>query len=183
MAIAAPLADFSAFYAEHAERVLVFLARRCLDPELAVDLMAETFAQAYASRGRFRGSTGEEAVAWLFAIARHQLSAYFRRGRARDKALRRLRMRVPAAPPDELMRIDELAGLAELRGVVRERFDALPHAQRAALRLRIVEERPYHEVAEALDVSEPAARARVSRGLRRLASALERAPRARERQP
>jgi len=57
-----PLADFAAFYAEHAERVLVFLARRCLDSEVAVDLMAETFAQAYADRRRFRGTSQGEAA-------------------------------------------------------------------------------------------------------------------------
>ena len=56
-------ADFSAFYAEYAERVLIFHARRYLDAELAVDLMAETFAQALASRRGFRGRTDAEAAA------------------------------------------------------------------------------------------------------------------------
>jgi predicted DNA-binding protein (UPF0251 family) len=45
--------------------------------------------------------------------------------------------------------------------------------QRDALRLRVVEERSYAEVALLLGVSEQAARARVSRGLRALAGALE----------
>ena len=45
--------------------------------------------------------------------------------------------------------------------------------QRDALRLRVVEERSYPEVADALGVSEQTARARVSRGLRALARALE----------
>jgi RNA polymerase sigma factor (sigma-70 family) len=183
MAAAGPVADFSAFYADHAERVLVFLARRCLDPELAVDLMAETFAQAYASRRRFRGSTDAEAAAWLFAIARHQLSAYYRRGRARDRALRRLGMQVPATAPDELTRIEELAGLEDLRAAVRAGFDGLPRDQSEALRLRVIEELPYREVAAALRLSEDTARARVSRGLRRLAASLDHDPRPKERQP
>ncbi|HEY3774967.1 MAG TPA: sigma factor-like helix-turn-helix DNA-binding protein [Solirubrobacteraceae bacterium] len=55
--------------------------------------------------------------------------------------------------------------------------DGPEHPQhRDALRLRVVEERPYPEVARVLGISEQAARARVSRGLRSLRSVLEAAP-------
>jgi RNA polymerase sigma-70 factor (ECF subfamily) len=171
-----PLSDFAAFYAEHAERVLIFLARRCLDPEVAVDLMAETFAQAYAGRRRFRGTTDAEASAWVFAIARHQLSGYFKRGRAERKAVARLGIEVPPVEPEDLTRIEELAGLGTLRGAVSEQFGRLSTDQRDAMRLRLIDELPYPDVARELDVSEQTARARVSRGLRRLAAALEATP-------
>jgi RNA polymerase sigma-70 factor (ECF subfamily) len=49
----------------------------------------------------------------------------------------------------------------------------LSGAQRDALQLRVVEEQSYQQVAAALGVSEQTARARVSRGLRSLARALE----------
>ena len=49
----------------------------------------------------------------------------------------------------------------------------LSNAQRRALELRIVQERPYSEVASALGISELAARTRVSRGLKALSAALE----------
>jgi RNA polymerase sigma-70 factor (ECF subfamily) len=48
----------------------------------------------------------------------------------------------------------------------------LSDEQREALQLRVVEETPYEEVARRLGVSEQAARARVSRGLRTLQRAL-----------
>jgi RNA polymerase sigma-70 factor (ECF subfamily) len=171
-----PLADFAAFYAEHAEPVLVFLARRCLDPEVAVDLMAETFAQAYAGRRRFRGQCEAEAAGWIFAIARHQLSGYFKRGRAERKAIRRLGIEVPPVEPDDLDRIEELAGLGPLRFAVSAEFERLSPDQRDALQLRLIDELPYPDVARALSISESTARARVSRGLRRLAASLERTP-------
>ena len=44
---------------------------------------------------------------------------------------------------------------------------------REALWLRVVEERSYGEIADALDISEQTARARVSRGLRSLGRALD----------
>ncbi len=171
-----PLSDFAAFYAEHAERVLVFLARRCLDPEVAVDLMAESFAQAYAGRRRFRGTTEAEAAGWVFAIARHQLAGYFKRGRAERRAVERLGIQIPPVEPDDLARIEDLAGLAALRDEVSHQFGELSADQREAMRLRLIDELPYPDVARRLSVSEQTARARVSRGLRRLALALEATP-------
>jgi RNA polymerase sigma-70 factor (ECF subfamily) len=56
---------------------------------------------------------------------------------------------------------------------VAEAFALLPPDQRQAVNLRVVEGRPYDEVAALTGASEQAARARVSRGLRRLGSLLE----------
>jgi RNA polymerase sigma-70 factor (ECF subfamily) len=49
----------------------------------------------------------------------------------------------------------------------------LSEEQRYARTLRVVEGRPYNEVAEHLSCTEETARARVSRGLRRLARVLD----------
>jgi RNA polymerase sigma factor (sigma-70 family) len=165
--------EFAAFYSAHSRRLLAFFARRTFDVEIARDLTAETFAEAFAHRRRFRGSTDAEAAAWLFGIARHQLSRYARTGRVRRKAIERLGIRLPEVSEDDHERIVELAGLAELRDRVAAAFSDLSGDQREALRLRVVDELPYAEVAETLGVSEQTARARVSRGLRRLADAVE----------
>jgi RNA polymerase sigma factor (sigma-70 family) len=167
------LPDFAAFYSQHAERVLIYLARRCLDSEVAVDLMAETFAQAFEHRGRYRGASEAEAAAWVFGIARHQLTHYLRRGRAERKALGRLGLELPALDQDDRARIEELAGLGEIRGALKRHFGHLSAEQRDAVRLRVIDELPYAEVARRLRVSEDAARARVSRGIRRLSAALD----------
>lgn len=160
--------DVERLYREHANAVLRYLARRVLMAEVAVDLMAETFAQAYRDRGGFRGETEEEAAAWLFGIARHCLSTYRRRGAAELRALRRLGVQRRALHDFEYERVEELA---DLRGAVwelREQLDSLAEEQREALRLRVLEEMEYADVARALGVSEQTARARVSRALRAL---------------
>jgi RNA polymerase sigma factor (sigma-70 family) len=167
--------DFSAFYAEHAGRVLVYLARRCLDPEVAVDLMAETFAQAFANRKKYRGTTREEASAWVFAIAQHQLADYFRRGKARQEAVRRLGLTIPPLVDDDNARMEELADLGRIRPTLAAHFVRLSADQQRAVRLRVIDEMPYPEVARRLGVSEHTARARVSRGLRRLGQSLNEA--------
>jgi RNA polymerase sigma factor (sigma-70 family) len=165
--------EFAAFYSAHSRRMLAFFARRTFDVEVARDLTAETFAVAFEHRRRYRGSSDGEAAAWLFAIARHQLSRYARTGKVCRKAVERLGIRIPEVSEDDHERIVELAGLAELRDRVAVAFSDLSGDQRDALRLRVIDELAYAEVAARLGVSEPTARARVSRGLRSLADALE----------
>jgi RNA polymerase sigma factor (sigma-70 family) len=164
---------FSGLYRSAAQDVLVFFARRTYDPEAAADLMAETFAKAYLGRRRFRGSTEREARAWLFGIARRRFAMYVRRGKAERRALRRLGLERPQLVEREYARIEELAGLDAMRGTLAEHLNRLAPAQRSALELRVVRELPYPDVANRLGISEQAARARVSRALRALGSALD----------
>jgi len=166
-------AGFGTAYRTHSRSILIFLARRTYDPEIALDLTAETFAQALECRRRFRGHTDEEVAAWLFGIARHVLARYLRRGTAERRALTRLGVEVPSIEPDDLARIVELSGLQELRGAVARELGALSEEHREALRLRIVEQLSYDEVARRLAITETAARARVSRGLRAIGRALD----------
>jgi len=160
--------DVERLYRGHASDVLGFLARRVLVPEVAVDLMAETFAQAYRDRGQFRGTGEDEAVGWVFGIARHCAATYLRRGVIEQRALRRLGVERRELHDYEYDRIEELAGLHDLAGQVQDRFAGLDAEYRDALRLRVIEDRPYGDVARELGVSEQAARARVSRALRAL---------------
>ena len=163
--------DISRLYAAHAAEVLRFTASRTLQPEVAVDLVAETFAQALADRAHFRGEGDREALAWIFGIARHQLNQYFRRGVVERRALRRLGLRVGTLTEADYERVEELAGLEWRRAALAEGLAALSIDQRRALRLRIVEERSYADLARVLGISEQTARARVSRALRALAAA------------
>jgi RNA polymerase sigma-70 factor (ECF subfamily) len=168
---------FADFYRQHFERIVAYLARRVCDADMALELTAETFAQAYIGRGRFRGSTTEEAEAWIYRIARRQLSRYFRRGEVARRAMKRLQIQLPAIDAARRAEVEELADLAGLRGALRAELERVPRSQRDALWLRVVEELPYAEVAKRLEISEQAARARVSRGLRSLGVALGGSPR------
>jgi RNA polymerase sigma factor (sigma-70 family) len=163
---------FVPFYRQEAEAVLLFLTRRTLDGEVALDLTAETFAQAWRGWSRVREDSREEMRAWLFTIARRQLAHYLRRGHAQRTAVRRLGIRTPSAHEDDLTAIEDAAGLGDVRLGLKVELERLSDQQREALQLRVVEEMPYEEVARRLGVSEQAARARVSRGLRTLQRSL-----------
>ena len=62
----------------------------CGDPDVALDLTAETFARALQSIGRFRGPRVSSGRAWIFAIANSLLLQYERERRIEDRARRRL---------------------------------------------------------------------------------------------
>lgn len=164
--------DISALYRRHARDLLAWFARRTYDAEIAVELMAETFAAAVADRRRFRGSGEEAMAAWLYVIARNRLNDWLRHAHVERRALTRLGLEPPQLSDAELERIDELAGTADLRAEVASHLGELPAIHRTALQLRVVEERSYQDMASRLGVSEPAARARVSRALRLLGNAV-----------
>lgn len=165
--------EFVDFYRRYFDSILVFLARRVCDAEVALDLAAEALAQAYAGRHRFRGSTDSEAEAWIYRIAKRQLTRYIRRGKLERKALQRLGIDVPQIDADQRARIEKLAELDDLKRLLRGELARLSVAQREALWLRVVNELPYADVVERLKISEQAARLRVSRALRSLGTSMD----------
>lgn len=168
--------DISRLYAESGEAVLMYLARRTADPQIALDLWAETFAQALESRGRFESDAGPAAEsAWLFGIARNLLAGYYRRGEIEQRALGRLQLERPPATQEVLAQIEEAAALGELRRELGAALAELSPAVREAVALRVISELDYSVVAERLEITEGTARVRVSRGLASLARILDRA--------
>jgi RNA polymerase sigma factor (sigma-70 family) len=165
--------DIDALYSRHRDELLLFLVRRTADTEIALDIWAETFAQAVSSRARYRGATDVEAAAWLFKIAQRQLARYYRRGSAERRTMRRLGLERPQLSPDVEADIVRRAGLDAVRGELMRAVASLSADAREAITLRVLEELPYPDVAARLAISEQTARMRVSRGLRALAGLMD----------
>jgi RNA polymerase sigma-70 factor (ECF subfamily) len=165
----------AAAYERDARRLLVWFTRRTYDGQLAVDLVAETYARAFGSRRRFEadGTDADAVAAWTWGIARHVLHDALRRGGRERRALRRLGVQAPVLTDAEQARVEELADLGDLRAAVAAALEGLGAEQREAVRLRVVAELGYSQIAARLGISEQAARARVSRGLRALGAALD----------
>src|SRR3954466_13540626 len=81
---------FRELYDRHAERVFGYFVRRSGDHDAAFDLTAETFAQAWIMRRRFRDEAAGSAAPWLFGIARNLPLMSVRRGRREGRAVERL---------------------------------------------------------------------------------------------
>jgi RNA polymerase sigma factor (sigma-70 family) len=157
-------AAFAELYDRHAPALAAWLRRRS-DPDTAQELLAETFAEAWCARRRFKPERGSPQ-GWLFGIAQHLLFGYYRRLEVEDRARRKLGVAAlePAAFDEADARLDAAALRAELAAALAR----LPDGTRQAVLLRVVEQLDYDELARRLGCSSPAARLRVSRGLREL---------------
>jgi RNA polymerase sigma-70 factor, ECF subfamily len=162
-------------YDRWAERLLAYFYRRVLDAEVAADLLAETFAVAFERRRRFR-DVGRPGGAWLYGIAAKELSHWFRRQAVEQRAVRRLAIEVPALDDESIARIEALGDMETHRAALAAALDRIGTGERHAVRLRVIEEMGYAEIADALDCSEAAARTRVHRGLARLNHLMEATP-------
>ena len=163
---------FVVFYRRHLASILAFFLRRTGDPELTADLSAEVFAAALVAARRYQ-SGKEPALAWLYGIAAHKLADSRRRGRVEARARQRLALEPLVIEDDDIARIDRLAATADSQASVEAAVRELPKAQRDAVLARVVEERPYTEIAERMACSKMVVRQRVSRGLRTLRTQIE----------
>jgi RNA polymerase sigma-70 factor, ECF subfamily len=148
---------FRELYERYAARIHGFHLGRTRDSEAALDLTAETFAQAWFSRSRFRDRANGSAAPWLFTIARNVLVTSVRRARLERSARERLGVHATHTidpTPDELW----LDGLEEA-------LAALSDGELEAVQLRIVAELSYDELGRRTGTTAGAARVRVHRGL------------------
>lgn len=152
-------AAFRVLYDRHVVRVHGFLLRRTGDSTAAFELTAETFSRAWLARDRF-SDQGGGAAPWLFGIARNVLA-----GAVRERAIPRdgrRRVGLEAAESVAAPRETWLEGLDEDLAAA---LDTLPHTQRRAVELRVLDGAGYDEIGRELDTSPGAARVRVHRGL------------------
>lgn len=166
-------ADPEAFAEVHdafAGQLLRFFALRVVDPQTALDLTSDTLATVYEKRGTFRGTSEDEAAAWIWTIARNKLARHWRRRTVDRSAMERLGMQQVVMTDGELDRIDELLAAEAAGGAMERALAELPEGQQDVLRMRYLDELPDQMIASRLDVSEEVVRTRASRALRRLRS-------------
>jgi RNA polymerase sigma-70 factor (ECF subfamily) len=164
---------FRVVYDRHARAVYSWLAARTTSDEIALDLTAETFAEAFRVAHRFRSGTSD-ARPWLIGIAANLLRVAWRSKRVETRARERLgvleatRVAVGDAMDEAIERLDAARGSHELEDALAE----LPRTQRTAVELRVTGDLPYGEIARRLGCSPGAARVLVFRGLRQLSRRL-----------
>ena len=154
---------FEEVYDRHAAQVLAWARARV--GAHAADLTAEVFARAWLGRSRFRHENETSALPWLLGIARNVLRESLRKRRVEDAARRRLGIPRLLARDAALDAIHDRESLSESE---RRVLASLPEQDRELLRLRVIEERSYRDIAGRLRCTEQAARHRVSRLLRQL---------------
>lgn len=168
-----PADAFAVFYRRHVQTVLRLCARRGLNAAEAADVTAETFAAALLARSHYRAEVGA-ARAWLLGITANKIADHARRLAREQRAQRRLGMPPYELTDDDHADYDALVG--QLEDPALAALSELPAGQAAALYAYVVEEEGYVEIGHRLQITEAAARQRVSRGLARLRAQLSKEP-------
>jgi RNA polymerase sigma-70 factor (ECF subfamily) len=153
----------------HQRALYLLCLRYVADADEAADLVQKTFVRAMAKLGDLRDAAVFRA--WLLRIGAH-LALNHIRDHARfvsDDGEHE-----HPSDPDRLARPSAAEQLesAELATALRDAVQTLPTKQRMTLELRIYEDLPFREIAEALSISEGAAKVNFHYAVRRLRGTL-----------
>ena len=150
---------FEELFDRHATSVFKFLARQ-VNPQMADDLLADTFVAAFRSRHNF-DKTFSSARPWLLGIAANVARHHYRSEGRRSKLQRRLGSLDPP-PSDETSeadtRMDALAAHRRVAGALQK----LSSEQREAILLAAAG-LSYDEIATSLEIPIGTVRSRISR--------------------
>ena len=154
---------FAVLMARHAGRVRATCLRIVRDPVEVDDCVQNCFLNAWRALDRFDGRS--QVGTWLYRIAANEALQALRRRRSQEILVDELPAdAVSNAPGPSIERIDA----DRVRGIVRARLMELPDSLRIPVVLRDVEEWSNVEIADALGLSLPGAKARIHRGRMRL---------------
>jgi RNA polymerase sigma-70 factor (ECF subfamily) len=153
---------FGVLYERRRDLVLAFLLKRTGNPEVAMDLMAETFAAALLALADRPPVIDGSAAPWLLTIARNSLIDSYRHGQVESAARRRLALEPVQITDSDVDRVLGIAGETDLLVRLAEE---LPADQFDALRARVLDGRGYEEIAQQLKCSPSVVRKRVSRAI------------------
>jgi RNA polymerase sigma factor (sigma-70 family) len=160
------LEAFEKLFRQYQGEVYGWIARIVRDPSLAEDLTIETFWRIYRARARFDPSRNFEG--WARRIATNAALDCLKSGHLKHARTEAFLFEDSASvpPPNPGVQWDLREGTACA-------FQQLPAKLRIAATLALIEERPYKEIAEALDISSGAVKLRVFRALRLLRKSLK----------
>jgi RNA polymerase sigma factor (sigma-70 family) len=136
----------AALYLEHADELRRFLTGVLRDADLAGDVLQAAFARLIELGHTVR--EGASRKSWLFSVAYHEALKIRRREASEHKAVGRIAAKYDAAAGDE--RADSRLVRWETVERVRAALNRLPGEQREVVRLRIVEEKKFAEIAAEL---------------------------------
>jgi RNA polymerase sigma-70 factor (ECF subfamily) len=154
------MTDFHSIYQKYAPQVHRFALFLCGEAMLADDITSETFVRAWTARGKIREAT---VKAYLFTIARNLYRDHLRRNRR----FQELEESLPDDSPSVQERAEHRAELDAVTAALQQ----LTEVDRAALLMRVQEEMPYEEIAQALGLPVATVKVKVHRARLKLMQA------------
>ena len=157
-------AVFTQIFERHRDAVHAYFVGRVADPELARDLLQETFLRVWRRLPEVGSLAGDQQRAWIFTVARNLAIDSYRAGASRRAAEAR---ETTVAGPD--LEAEYSERLAQLDAAIRE----LPEEQRVILSMATAGGLTSREIGEALGEPAGTVRYRLSQARKQLAAALD----------
>lgn len=171
--------DFQQVHALYQARVYNLVLRLVGDPEEAMDLTQETFANAWRAWGRFRGDA--RVYTWLYQIAVNNCKNWYKaRQRRRERESISLDQVGDGETGGTTREIPDWRGVPEevlleqeMQAQIRKAVDALPPEYREILILAQWEDLPYEDIAQITGLTVPAVKTRLHRARQKVRQRLE----------
>lgn len=175
-AIGGSVEAFEALVARYQDRIFGMIHRMVNDPERARDLTQESFLKAWKGLSGFQAQSA--FFTWLYRISRNVVMSAGRYDAARPRLRQSLDDRESDGPkidPETVAKGPRESMLAEeQRVLVLDAIASLPGDFREIVVLRDMEDRPYEEIAELLDIPVGTVRSRLHRARLELKNRLKR---------
>jgi RNA polymerase sigma factor (sigma-70 family) len=136
---------FGVLYERRHELVMAFALKRTHNPEVALDVVAETFAAALLALVDGSPATVGSAASWLLTIARNTMIDSHRDGTVKSAARERLALEPVQINDSDVQQV--LRGLAETDLLIRL-SEELPADQFDELRALVLDQRDHREIAQ-----------------------------------
>ena len=162
---------FAAIYDRYFAEIYRYVAGR-LGPDVADDLAAETFTDAFRKRAQFQPSRGALRP-WLYGIATNLVARHRRVEARRLNAVARADRRASAEPGDLAELAAARVSAQQLRQPLARALAQLPDHDRDVLLLVSLADLSYEEVAAALGIPAGTVGSRLNRARRKVRTALE----------
>jgi len=159
--------DLPALYQAYARKVFHYHYSRMQNLHEAEDLTSLTFLSVWEKWHTLRDST--KAVSWLFTIARNKAFDHFRNRPTIQHEELNDEMTTSLSPEYSHVSPDTQERLLDLRGLL----DQLSQAEQELIRLRLVSELPFKQIAFVLREPETRIKKRYYRLLERLQAQME----------
>ncbi|MGX5728648.1 RNA polymerase sigma factor [Metapseudomonas otitidis] len=164
--------DLKSLFIQHAKALRSLLTRKVRDPQLAADLVQESFLRLAEQRGKDAIDNGP---AYLYRTAHNLLVDHVRQQARRRTDLvpqEALHEIVEDAPP-----LDEQAAAEQHRQRLREALAELPPRTREIFRLNRLHGLTHAEVARQLDISDSSVQKHLAKALAHVMQRLQDGPR------
>lgn len=156
-------AAFGELYQKWYSPVFRFVAMRVGDRTVAEDLTQDVFTKLFAHLDRFE-LTAAHPLGFLFTSARNAVIDYHKKKKSPSLEA----MELPDIKDDSAKTPEEETSLSLDTKLLREAMEKLTDEQQLIVVMRLIEERPVRDVAQALGKSEEAVRQAQVRALRSL---------------